>query len=69
MKRQTDTPSPGAVTWGESKSLALTKEVNLDTLSADSSEEDSRDSGRPFHSLIFWGSDLYVHILENILTN
>ena len=40
--------------------------MNLDTLSFDSSEEDIRDSGRSFHSLIVWGSDLYVHILENI---
>ena len=40
--------------------------MNLDTLSSDSSEEDISDSGRSFHSLIVWGSDLYVHILENI---
>ena len=40
--------------------------MNLDTLSSDSSEEVIRDSGRSFHSLIVWGSDLYVHILENI---
>ena len=35
-------------------SLALTKEVNLDTLSSDSSEEEIRDSGRSFQSLIVW---------------
>ena len=38
VKRQIDNPSPGAVTGGN-KSLALTREVNLDTLSSDSSEE------------------------------
>ena len=31
VKRQIDNPSPGAVTGGN-KSLALTREVNLDTL-------------------------------------
>ena len=36
MKRQIDNPSPGAVTGGN-YSLALTREVNLDTLSSDSS--------------------------------
>ena len=36
MKRQIDNPSPGAVTGGN-QSLALTREVNLDTLSSDSS--------------------------------
>ena len=40
--------------------------MNLDTPSSDSSEEDMRDSGRSFHFLIVCGSDLYVHILENI---
>ena len=40
--------------------------MNLDTPSSDSSEEDIRDSGRSFHSLRVCGSDLYVHILENI---
>ena len=60
VKRQIDNPSPGAVTGGN-QSLALTREVNLDTLSSDSSEEDIRDSGGggSFHSLIDWGSDLY----------
>ena len=38
MKRQIDNLSPGAVTGGN-QSLALTREVNLDTLSSDSSEE------------------------------
>ena len=50
MKRQIDNPSPGAVT-GENESLALIREVNLDTLSSDSSEEEIRDSGRSFQSL------------------
>ena len=39
MKRQIDNPSPGAVTEGN-ESLALTREVNLDTISSDSSEEE-----------------------------
>ena len=39
VKRQIDNPSPGAVTGG-------------DTLSSDSSEEEIRDSGRSFQSLI-----------------
>ena len=55
VKRQVDNPSPGAVTGGN-KSLALAREVNLDTLSSDSSEEEIRDSGRSFQSLlIVWG--------------
>ena len=59
VKRQIDNPSPGAVT-GENFSLALTREVNLDTLSSDSSEEEIRDSGRSFQSLIVWGKKLYI---------
>ena len=43
VKRQIDNPSPGAVTGGKSVFLALTREVNLDTLSFDSSEEEVRD--------------------------
>ena len=43
MKCQIDNPSPGAVTGGN-KVLALTREVNLDTISSDSSEEEIRDS-------------------------
>ena len=54
VKRQIDHPSPGAVTGGN-QSLALTREVNLDTLSSDSSEEEIRDAGRSFQSLIVWG--------------
>ena len=54
VKRQIDNPSPGAVAGGN-QSLALTREVNLDTLSSDSSEEEIRDSGRSFQSLIVWG--------------
>ena len=62
VKRQIDNPSPGAVTGGN-KSLALTREVtqvNLDMLSSDSSEEEIRDSGRSFQSLIVWGKKLYL---------
>ena len=59
VKRQIDNPSPGAVTGGN-QSLALTREVILDTLSSDSSEEEIRDSGRPFQSLIVWGKKLYI---------
>ena len=33
--------------------------MNLDTLSSDSSEEEIRDSGRSFQSLIVWGKKLY----------
>ena len=65
MKRQTVNPKPGALT-GENKSLALTREVNLDTLSSNSSEEEIRDSGSSFYSLIV-GAVIYIfHILENI---
>ena len=59
VKRQIDNPSPGAVTGGN-QSLALTREVNLDTLLSDSSEEEIRDSGRSFQSLIVWGKKLYI---------
>ena len=58
VKRQIDNPSPGSVTGGN-KSLALTREVNLDTLSSYSLEE-NRDSGRSFQSLIVWGKKLYL---------
>ena len=34
-------------------------EVNLDTLSSDSSEEEIRDLGRSFQFLIVWGKKLY----------
>ena len=61
VKRQIDNPSPGAVT-GENQSLSLTREVNLDTLSSDSSEEEIRDSGRSFQSRIVWGKKLYMHL-------
>ena len=59
VKRQIDNPSPGAVTGGN-YSLALTREVKLDTISNDSSEEEIRDSGRSFQSLIVWGKKLYL---------
>ena len=58
VKRQIDNSSPGAVTGGN-LSLALTREVNLDTLSSDNSEEEIRDSGRSFQALIVWGKKLY----------
>ena len=58
VKRQIDNPSPGAVTGGN-WSLARTREVNLDTLSSDSSVEEIRGSGRSFQSLIVWGKKLY----------
>ena len=38
----------------------FTREVNLDTLSSDSSEEEIRDSGRSFQSLIVWGKKLFL---------
>ena len=39
--------------------------MNLDTLSSDSSEEEIRDSGSSFHSLIV-GAVIYIfNILEN----
>ena len=57
VKRQIDNTSPGAVTR-ENKSLALTRQVNLDTLSSDSSEEEIGDSGRSFQSLIVWEKKL-----------
>ena len=41
--------------------------MNLDTLSSDSSEEEIRDSGSSFYSLIV-GAVIYIfHILENII--
>ena len=58
VKRQIDNPSSGALTGGN-KSIALTREVHLDTLSSDSSEEEIRNSGRSFQSLIVWGKKLY----------
>ena len=54
MNRKIDNPSPRTVTGGN-WALALTGEVNLDTLSSDGSEEEIRDSGRSFQSLIVWG--------------
>ena len=44
VKRQIDNPSPGAVTGGN-HSLALTSEVNSDTQSSDSSEEEIKRLG------------------------
>ena len=45
---------------GGNLSLALTREVNIDILSSDRSEEEIRDSGRSFQSLIVWGNKLYL---------
>ena len=59
VKRQIDNPSPGAVT-GVNWSIALTREVNLETLLSDNSEEEIRGSGRSFKSLIVWGKKLYL---------
>ena len=56
VKRQNDNTSPGD--WP--RKISPTREVNLDTLSSDSSEEEIRDSGRSFQSLIVWGKKLYV---------
>ena len=66
VKRQIDNPSPGALT-GEYQSLALTRDVNLDTLSSDNSEEEIRGSGRSFQSLIVWGGGGEA-ILRDIFT-
>ena len=65
VKRQAVNPSPGAVTGGKLVP-SLTREVNLDTLSSDSSEEEIRDSGSSFHSLIVGAVIFIFHILENI---
>ena len=40
--------------------------VNLDTLSSDSSEEEIRDSGSSFQSLIVGAVIYIVRILENV---
>ena len=51
VKSQNDNPSPGAETGGN-KSLALTREVNLDIQSSDNSAEEIRESVRSFQFLI-----------------
>ena len=43
-------------------SLALTREVNLDTQSSESTAEEMRESGRTVQSLIVWGKKLFVGI-------
>ena len=63
MKRQTVNPSPGAVTGGKLVPSSHKRRVNLDTLSSDSSEEEIRDSGSSFHSLIVGA----VHTCDKIL--
>ena len=59
VKRQIDNPSPRAVT-GRNQSLALTREVNLDTLSSHSSEKEIMDSERSYQSLIVMRKKLYL---------
>ena len=44
----------------EDKSLALTRDVNLDMQSSDSSAEEMSESGRAFQSLIVWGKKLFL---------
>ena len=44
----------------EDKSLALTREVNLDTQSSDNSTEEMSESGSAFQSLIVWGKKLFL---------
>ena len=41
-------------------SLALEREVNLDTQSTDSSAEKMRESERTFQYLIGWGKKLFI---------
>ena len=55
---QNDNPSSGPVTGGN-VSLAFTREVNLDTLSSDYSEEETGESPI-FHSLIVRGKKLFL---------
>ena len=57
VKRQNDNTSPGD--WSRKIRLALTREVNLDTQSSDSSAEEMRESGRTFQSLIVWRKKLF----------
>ena len=42
------------------KSLAPTREVNLDMQSSDNSAEEMSESGRAFQSLIVWGKKLFL---------
>ena len=44
----------------EDQSLALTREVNLDTQSSDNSAEEMSESGRAFQSLIVWGKKVFL---------
>ena len=44
----------------EDYSVALTREVNLDTQSSDNSTEEMSESGRAFLSLIVWGKKLFL---------
>ena len=44
----------------EDKSLALTREVNLDMQSSDNSAEEMGESWRAFQSMIVWGKKLFL---------
>ena len=44
---------------GRGRSLALTRKVNLNMQSSDSSAEEMSESGRSFQSLIVWGKKLF----------
>ena len=44
----------------EDQSLALTREVNLDTQSSDSSAEEMSESGRSLQSLIVFGKAAFL---------
>ena len=45
----------------EDKSLALTREVDLDMQSSDNSAEEMSESGRAFQSLIVWGKKVFLY--------
>ena len=59
VTRQIDNTSPGGAPGG--KSLALTRDANLDTQSSDISAEEIRESGRSFQSLIVCGKKLLLY--------
>ena len=64
VQRQNDNIAPGALARYD-YSLALSREVNLDTQSSDISAEVIRESGRSFQSLKVVGKKLcsYVFVL------
>ena len=61
MQSQNDNIAPGALT-GEDKSLAFTREVNLETQSFDISAGVIRESGRSFKFLIVVGKKLFSYV-------